>query len=336
MNRTHRIAFAAVALLTSGLVGCSAQETSRPPAAPALSADETRTVESLRKVDDHPLWTMTFHGDYDPMDVAGPTLTPTTFGCSLFAARGNPADPLFGRNFDFDHQPALLLFTDAPDSHASVSMVDVSYLGLTSGDDFETAEGRRLLLDAPLLPFDGMNDKGLVVGMATVPNAQATPVAGRPVVGSVRIQRMMLDRAATVDEAIEVFGEYAVDFSDSPPLHYMVADAAGESAILEFVDGELQVSRGSGPWQAMVNYRWFGSTPEQQQADNRYRALSETLTGTGGKLDTAAAMKLLADVQQGHTQWSVVYGQRSGKVTLTTGKRFEKVHEFSLPMELAD
>ncbi|MFC7614567.1 hypothetical protein ACFQV2_14570 [Actinokineospora soli] len=95
---------------------------------------------------------MTFHGDYDPMDVAGPTLTPTTFGCSLFAARGNPADPLFGRNFDFDHQPALLLFTDAPDSHASVSMVDVSYLGVDSASDFETESGKRLLLDAPSCP----------------------------------------------------------------------------------------------------------------------------------------------------------------------------------------
>ncbi|UVS78793.1 linear amide C-N hydrolase [Actinokineospora sp. UTMC 2448] len=331
MNRTVRIA-AAVALLTSGLVGCRSEETAAPGA--ALSADESRTLASLREVDDHPLWTMTFHGDYDPLDVDGPAVTPTTFGCSLFAARGNPADPVFGRNFDFDHQPALLLFTDAPDSHASVSMVDVSYLGVTSAEDFTTEEGRRLLLDAPLLPFDGMNDKGLVVGMATVPEAVPTTAPGRPVVGSVRIQRMMLDRAATVDEAIKVFNEYTVDFTGSPPLHYMVADAHGSSAILEFVDGELQVTRDSGPWQAMVNYRWYGSTPEQRQADSRYRAASETLTAAGGRLDTKAAMDLLADVRQGHTQWSIVYGQRTGKVTLTTGQRYGTVHEFTLPMEL--
>lgn len=331
MNRTHRIAVAVV-LLISGVAGCREQDAAAPQASP-LSSDETRTLESLRQVDDHPLWTMTFHGDYDPMNV-GPSLTPTTFGCSLFAARGNPDDPVFGRNFDFDHQPALLLFTDAPDSHASVSMVDVSYLGVTSGADFETESGKRLLLDAPLLPFDGMNDKGLVVGMATVPEAQATTEPGRPVVGSVRIQRMMLDRAATVDEAIAVFNEYTVDFSDSPPLHYMVADASGESAILEFVDGKLEVSRDSSPWQAMVNYRWFGSTQQEQQGDSRYRTISETLNASGGTLDLRGAMSLLADVQQGHTQWSIVYGQRSGKVELTTGKRFEKVHEFALPMDL--
>ncbi|MFC7614568.1 carcinine hydrolase/isopenicillin-N N-acyltransferase family protein [Actinokineospora soli] len=179
-----------------------------------------------------------------------------------------------------------------------------------------------------------MNDKGLVVGMATVPNAQPTSSPDRPVVGSVRIQRMMLDRAATVEEAIKVFNEYTVDFTDSPPLHYLIADAAGNSAILEFVDGELQVSRDSSPWQAMVNYRWFGSTPEEQQADHRYNALSSTLTSVGGKLDTRAAMSLLADVQQGHTQWSIVYGQRTGKVTLTTGKRYDTVHEFSLAMNV--
>ncbi|MGW5055302.1 carcinine hydrolase/isopenicillin-N N-acyltransferase family protein [Actinokineospora sp. NPDC004072] len=329
MTRTVRIA--AAVLLVGGLAGCQSGEAAGPAA--ALTAEETATLASLRKLDDHPLWTMTFHGDYDPLDVGGPTTTPTTFGCSLFAARGNPDDPVFGRNFDFDHQPALLLFTDAPDSHASVSMVDVSYLGVDSADDFTTDEGRRLLLDAPLLPFDGMNDQGLVVGMATVPAAEPTEVPGRPVVGSVRIQRMMLDRAATVDEAIAVFNEYTVDFTDSPPLHYLVADAHGQSAILEFVGGELRITRDASPWQAMVNYRWYGSTPESRMADNRYRALSETLTGTGGSVDMAAAMDLLADVRQGHTQWSIVYGQRSGKIALTTGQRYETVHEFTLPMD---
>ena len=42
-----------------------------------------------------------------------------------------PDDRLFGRNFDWRYSPALLLFTDRPAAggYASVSMVDIAYLG---------------------------------------------------------------------------------------------------------------------------------------------------------------------------------------------------------------
>ncbi|WP_084517968.1 linear amide C-N hydrolase [Microtetraspora niveoalba] len=302
------------------------------PGAGALSRDQAATLATLRKVDDHPLWTMTYQGGYDRLATVAPTLTPDAFGCSLFAAHGDPADPVFGRNFDFDHQPALLLFASPPDGYASVSMVDVSYLGLRSDADFTTDAGRRALLGAPLLPFDGMNAKGLVVGMATVPEAKPGVDAGRRTVGSVRVQRLMLDEAATVDEAIAVFGRYNVDFSDSPPLHYMVADAAGRSAVIEFDRGEMVVRRGEGRWQAMTNFTLTGSTEESRRADQRYRTLSEALDGSGGRAPGARAMDLLASVRQGHTQWSIVYGQKSGEVRLATGQRYGTVHEFRLPV----
>ncbi|WP_067131227.1 carcinine hydrolase/isopenicillin-N N-acyltransferase family protein [Microtetraspora malaysiensis] len=301
------------------------------PGREALSREQAATLASLRKVDDHPLWTMTFQGGYDRLATVTPTLTPDTFGCSLFAAHGDPAAPVFGRNFDFDHQPALLLFTSPPDGYASVSMVDVSYLGLRSDADFTTDAGRRALLRAPLLPFDGMNAKGLAVGMATVPEAKPTFDGKRRTVGSLRVQRLVLDQAATVDEAIAVFSRYNVDFSDSPPLHYMFADAQGRSAVVEFSGGEMVVRRGEGPWQAMTNFTLATSTEESRRADQRYRTLSEALESSGGKASDDRAMDLLADVRQGHTQWSIVYGQKSGEVRLATGQRYGTVHRFHLP-----
>lgn len=320
--------------VTPSLTGDAA----RPPSTSAtgrgpLSRDQAATLASLRKVDDHPLWTMTYRGGYDRLATIAPALTPTAFGCSLFAAHGDPADPVFGRNFDFDHQPALLLFTSPPDGYASVSMVDVSYLGLRSDAGFTTDAGRKALLQAPLLPFDGMNSRGLVVGMATVPEAKPTFDAKRRTVGSVRVQRLVLDQAETVDEAIAVFSRYNVDFSDSPPLHYMFADAQGRSAVVEFSGGEMVVRRGEGPWQAMTNFTLATSTEESRRADQRYRTLSEALEISGGKASDDQAMDLLADVRQSHTQWSIVYGQKSGEVRLATGQRYDTVHEFRLVMD---
>lgn len=271
----------------------------------------------MRQLDDHPLWTMRYEGGYNRMkNVTRPTPA-TPFGCSLFATN-DANDPLFARNFDWDPAPAMLLFTDPPDGHASVSMVDLSYLGVT-----DPAAEPEKLADAPLLPFDGMNEKGLAIGLAAVDDAQPGSRPDRPTVGSVRIIRLVLDTAATVEEAKQVFENHNIDFDGGPPLHYLVADATGESAAIEFVDGEVVAL----PTQAAVNFTLSGTDETARQADDRYR------TATGGLspgMDWRGAMDLLSEVQQGHTQWSVVYGLRTGTVHVATGKRFDQVHDLGL------
>ena len=116
------------------------------------------------------------------------------------------------------------------------------------------------------LPFDGMNSKGVAVAMAAVPTARS---GSGKATGSLGVMRLVLDRAASVGEAVAIFRRTAVDFSDGPPLHYMVADASGESAVVEYVDGRVQViSRGARPWQAMTNFVLTGA----HGVDHRYRA----------------------------------------------------------------
>ncbi len=319
----------ALVLCAAALVGCS----ERPPAAvpeQAVSAEQTASLASVRKVDDHPLWTMTYRGGYDRMKGVDQPAAPSPYGCSLFVAYGDRANPVFARNFDWDHNPALLLFTDPPDGHASVSMVDAAYLGVQGDPD--TAGERQALLDAPLLPFDGMNEKGLAIGMAAVPDADGGTRPERPTVGSVRIIRLVLDTAATVDEALKVFESHNIDFSGGPPLHYLVADANGGSAVVELVDGKIVAQRNSEPWNAAVNFTLAGSDERVRQADDRYRTATDTLRRTGGTLAAREAMNLLKAVAQGHTQWSVVYGLRSGEVRLVTDKRYDVVHDFRLAM----
>jgi hypothetical protein len=273
--------------------------------------------DSLRKINDHPLWTMHYEGGYDRLkNVTVPTPA-TPFGCSLFATN-DATDPLFARNFDWDPAPAMLLFADPPDGHASVSMVDLSYLGVT-----DPARERERLVDAPLLPFDGMNAEGLAIGLAAVPDAQPGTRPERPTVGSVRIIRLVLDKAATVAEAVEIFEQHNIDFSGGPPLHYLIADATGASAAIEFVDGKVVAL----PTRAAVNFTLSGADEATRQGDSRYRTTTEGLTKP---MDWRGAMDLLSDVQQGHTQWSVVYGLKTGKIHVSTDKKFDRVHEFTL------
>ena len=61
-----------------------------------------------------------------------------------------------GRNFDWYEHPTLILFTNPPNAYASVSMVDISYLGFDQDDLITSADQE--LLQAPYYPFDGNID----------------------------------------------------------------------------------------------------------------------------------------------------------------------------------
>jgi choloylglycine hydrolase len=156
--------------------------------------------------------------------------------------------------------------------------VDISYLGIASGTDLSGDPlARRKLLDAPLLPFDGMNERGLAVGMAADESGSATADPAKPTVGSVRILRLILDRAATVEEALTVMAGINLDFSGGPPLHYLFADRSGASAVVEFQGGQLKIERGGPPWQALTNFRIVGAPESVRQADHRYAVASQAL-----------------------------------------------------------
>lgn len=102
---------------------------------------EQDTLASIQKVDDYPLYTMTYYGDYGfkeylltgnlPFFSSDVLQCEERFACTCFAAMGKEGSLIFGRNFDWqpNHATYLLLFTDPPDGFASISMVDLGFLG---------------------------------------------------------------------------------------------------------------------------------------------------------------------------------------------------------------
>ena len=134
-------------------------------------------------------------------------------------------------------------------------MVDITYLDF-DGERSKTLtdlpiEERTSLLEAPFLPFDGMNEMGLAVGMAAVPSGNMQPDPQKETVDELMVIRKILDHAATVDEAITILGSYNIDMGETP-IHYLVASASGESALVEFYQGVMVVFRNKTPWQRRV------------------------------------------------------------------------------------
>ncbi len=314
---------------------------------PSLSAGQAATLGSLELVNDYPLYTMQYVGSYSAL--AAPNIAsarvrqlgiaeqagcPVMWGCSLFAALGDGDNRLLGRNFDWRFSPALLLFTHPEDGYASVSMVDMEYLGFADAPFPKlmelSLEDRRPLLDAPFLPFDGMNEAGIAVGMAAVEAGNMPVDPAKETIDELQVMREILDHAATVQQAVDILDNHNIDMG-SVPLHYLIASSSGESALVEFYEGKMHVFRNEAAWQMATNFLVASTGGHPGGECPRYDRMSRQLEELDGKISAVDAVHLLKDVSQDNTQWSILYHITTGDVDIVMGRAYtEPVISFHL------
>ena len=120
---------------------------------------------------------------------------------------------------------------------------------------------------------DGMNEKGLVANLLfLVESDYHRPDDKRPVMGLSIWTQYVLDNFATVDEAVEVLGNevFRIDDPDLPngaksTLHLSISDPTGNSAIFEYINGNLVIHHGRD-CQVMTN----SPTYDKQQTLDDY------------------------------------------------------------------
>jgi hypothetical protein len=345
------VAPAAVTTIESAPVTAPTEEPTSAPTpadgAEGLSPNEQATLNSLEKVDDYPLYTMHYNGSYDETAsagsewpastaVSGVSWTGRPWACSLFAAMGDAGSMVYGRNFDWEFSPAVLLFTDPPDGYASVSMVDMAYLGFdedTAGavTDLPLAE-RSALLEAPFWPFDGMNERGLAVGMAAVPPGQPPPDPNKGMIGSLVVIREMLDHAGTVDEAAAILQSYNIDMEGGPDVHYLIADPSGRSILVEFYGGETVLIPNETPWHLATNFLRASVSELGEAGCWRYDRIGHRLAEAQGRLAMQDALNLLSEVSVAGTEWSVAYQMSTLAVSVVMGRQYSSPHTFHLDL----
>ena len=299
-----------------------------------------RSALSFRQINEFPLYSMHLYGDYgfaeylqsgeEQAKSSAPAAS--QWACSVFTALNPAGDPVLARNFDWYDHSALILFTHPKDGYDSVSIVDIAYFGFE--DRLPTFFERLQLTDLANMPFDGMNEAGLAVGMMAINHAEARLDPDNPTIDSISAIRLMLDSAATVDEAISLLQGYNIEFGGGPPIHYLIADASGRSVVIEYINNEMRVIEPLDPhWQVSTNFLLSEHAPKHwPDICARYQKASQQLSAADGHLTPDQAMHLLQQVSQQDTQWSVVYDLQDGNIQLAVGRNYEEVIRFSLPM----
>ena len=333
-----------VACLPSPLVSPTPPAALGTPAAVLPSADGSPTPAfntpfgSLRQLSAYPLYELHYQGDYGfgerirkNAPAAAYRLPAAAFACSCFSAAEGEGQRIMARNFDWGLHSALVLFTAPPGAYASLSMVDISYLGYDPQHSPLDAPER--LKVAPYLPFDGMNERGLAVGMMAVSYADGGKDPQKVTLDSLELIRLMLDYAASVPEALELISKYNVNFEEVP-IHYLVADSSGSSAVIEYPDGKPVILPNSGAWQVSTNFIISQEKPSGANSSCwRYNTLTSALAKTNGLLEKGAGMGLLQSVAQGGenaTRWSSVYRLSGRTLTLAMGRDYQHLYSFSL------
>ena len=327
-----------------------------------LFRNELRSLMSLKKVDDYGMYQMTYYGDYgfdDFLETGAENdadieafvtkrllkglpinLGVTGDGCTAFVVKNEKGDILFGRNFDYLYAPSLQLYTAPNNGYASVSTVNLSFAGysednLPSGSLFDDF----LTLAAPFLPFDGMNEKGLAIATLSVLEAEAPYNPDNITLNTTTAMRLVLDKAATVEEAIELLKQYNIYFSGGIECHYLIADASERSVIAEYVNKELCVVEADAAYQIASNFIAYDglNIGECFTEFERYDMVQNAIETNGDILEEHQAVQLLSEVGvfNGDTdklQWSVLYNLTTSNGEIFAHRNTDLITKFYLPV----
>jgi hypothetical protein len=237
-------------------------------------------------------------------------------GCTAFVTRNHEGDFIFGRNFDFDYAPSLQVFTDPDDGYSSVSTVNLTFAGYSADrlPEGGLSANSFLMLATPYLPFDGMNEKGVSIALLAVPEAQPPQSHEKITLNTTTAIRLVLDKAASVEEAVDLLHQYNIYFSADVPCHYLIADSTGVSVLVEYWDGTLQMVVPDTNYQIASNFIAYDdkNIGKGLTEFERYDAVMAYIEERNGLLSEDDAVGLLADIGilDGNTdmlQWSVVY-----------------------------
>jgi penicillin V acylase-like amidase (Ntn superfamily) len=255
-------------------------------------------------------------------------------GCTAFTAANKSGERIYARNFDFDYAPSLLLYTKPSNGYKSISMVNLSFAGYTA-DYLPKPMGLSsfLTLAAPYLPFDGMNECGVVMALLAVPYAEPPAKDNQITLNTTTAIRLVLDKAANVDEAVALLKKYNYYFSGKVECHYLIADSSGKSVVVEFLDQDVKVTGSSKNYQVASNFIMYNNLNIGEGYDEfeRYEKADKALELNGGVLSEDQAMKVLSEVMiPDRTQWSIVYNMISKDAEVCINKKYDNKYKFNL------
>ncbi len=330
-----------------------------------LFSEQMKTVQSITRLNDN-IYMLNYQYDYDIDDLlergtdsiadflayasghlmfgkVNFKLKLDDLGCSAFTCFNEDGDRLMGRNFDYKDAPCFVVWTNPNDGYASVSMVDANMMLFGDVNKPRSAVKDMQVLLAPYLALDGINEKGLSMGVLQVKADGTEQDNGKTDIITTVAIRAVLDKCADVQEAIDLLSAFDMhDMMSSCSYHYQLSDAKGNSCVIEYIDNEMRViwADSESRTQAVTNFFLSPDGVEDEpQGEERYETIMTKLSASDGILSETGAMKLLNSVHLNYrhhsypwyvtTLWSAVYNSNDLTMNLCVRMDYDTVYQFS-------
>ena len=251
------------------------------------------------------------------------------FGCATFAAVTPEGDHIFGRNFDFPETDTLLIYSHPEGAYESIGMADIGVFGVghTYPISPDSPLGRLVMIFAPYVVVDGMNEMGVGAGILQLSIDETHQDQGKPDLLVFCAIRGILDYCASVDEALAFLESYDIHSDTDYDYHLFITDRSGRYVVVEWLDGEMVVTERPSCTNSVVAP---GEFYDMGDPDDRMGTIDACLD-TDRIVTEQEAMEILDKVHNKNdmTEWSCIYNLDDFTVTICLDGDYGQSYTFS-------
>lgn len=240
--------------------------------------------------------------------------------CTTFCLKDKGGNLLFGRNFDFrTGQGQVHVNQRNVQKMSMIAPPEKSFAWRSKyGSITFNQNGREF-------PYGGMNEAGLVIEQMWHDDGAYPRQDGRYGMEELQWIQYQLDVSASVADVINSDRAVRISYTSIAPLHFLVADALGNVAAIEYVDGRLVCHTGKDLlYPVLSNDTYAVSLDYKMNLDaGSDKAFSDLTKDYSGRFAEAASMlaaydknndlatdyafDVLNHVARGNTRWNIVY-----------------------------
>lgn len=268
------------------------------------------------------------------LSLSGLSFGGTTFGCSTISTVDSEDNYIFGRNFDWNSCNAMIVHSVPENGYSSISTVNTDFINM-SGLRLSVLPDEAQAVICMYAPLDGMNEKGLAVSVNMIQDSDTiSQNTDKPDITTTTAIRLLLDKAASVDEAIDLLSGYDMHASMGYMMHIAVADTSGKSAVIEYVNNEMTVTETpvvTNFYLAEGEKNGIGTAQSHERYDTLMKALSDNESMSMENVRDALNSVSKHNFNEFEsTEWSAVFNQSTGEVHYYHRENYDTRYTFSI------